>query len=279
LPSQSKGLVKDFRFRGVFLSERSKYRPSKDMRTVIHALAIIASILAAQIALGQDTPANVIVPGRATPQTATTLTLGEPAQPKPQRFDLDFRGGNPKALVAAIEKATGKPLNAIIQGQEGAVYIPAMKLTNVTVRELFEALSMASMEKEVPGNQYSPHHYCFQTTGQGEDAVWCFHVAWPQFADVCRYFQLADYLDNFTIEDITTAIQTGWDLLGVQSKPRLKYHPETKLLIAVGQPDQLRSIDNVLEQLRIAPPKKAVAAAGDKPAPARTPKKDGTSNN
>jgi hypothetical protein len=30
------------------------------------------------------------------------------------KFDLDFAGGTPKDLVKAIEKATNKPLNAII---------------------------------------------------------------------------------------------------------------------------------------------------------------------
>jgi hypothetical protein len=37
-------------------------------------------------------------------------------------------------------------------------------------------------------------------------------------------------------EDITTAIQTGWAMLGVKPAPRLKSHQETKLLIADSRP-------------------------------------------
>jgi hypothetical protein len=239
------------------------------MRTVIHAFAIIASILAAQIALGQ------------APQEVQTINLfPQPPQPNLQKFNLDFPGGGPKALVAAIEKATGKPLNAIVPSQEQEVQLPSMKLTNVTVPELFEALRNASTKQEIlPNGLVFNSAYDFQTQGRGADAVWYFRCQRPQAEPLtCRFFQLAEFLDNFTIEDITTAIQTGWQLLGVKSTPRLKFHPETKLLIAVGQREQLKTIEDVLAELRIATAKKATDAAAEKPAPARTPKKDGASN-
>jgi hypothetical protein len=244
------------------------------MRTVMRALAIAASILAAQIALGQAPPSGTVF-----------ITTGEPAQPKLQRFDLNFlRGGPPEALVAAIEKVTGKPLNAIVPSQDRNVQIPPMKLTNVTVPELFEALRMASMKEEMlPGRNFQSS-YGFETKGQGEDAVWCFHSVKPLTGpDQCRFFQLAEYLDNFTIEDITTAIQTGWDLLGVKPTPRLKFHPETKLLITVGQSQQLQTIEDVLSALRGAGPKRPMPAAPVRarpaPAPTPAPKKDGASSN
>jgi len=51
------------------------------------------------------------------------------------------------------------------------------------------------------------------------------------------------------VDDITTAIQTGWKMAGITSPPELNYHKETKLLIAFGEPDQLKTIDNVLQSL------------------------------
>jgi hypothetical protein len=218
----------------------------------------------------------------------------------PQRFDLDFRGGAPDELVAVIEKATGKPLNVIIpeeyrsrREQSPRVSIPAMKVTNVTVPDLFDAIRMANVSQAsgfMPGMQ-PQYGYGFETRGQGEDAVWYFYnrpaPAGP--LDVCRFYQLAGYLESFTIQDITTAIQTGWDLLGVNPKPRLKFHPETKLLIAVGQPDELRTIEDVLAQLGKASPPNEVHRLMPKPmterrpppgsaAPEPTPKKDGESD-
>jgi len=243
------------------------------MRTAIHALAITASILAAQIALGQAQPGVM---------SYNITTVGGPDNPKLQGFDLNFPGGSPEALVAAIEKATRKPLNAIVPSEERNVQLLPMKLTNVTVPELFEALRMASVKEDMlPGRNFQSS-YGFETKGQGEDAVWCFHSVKPLTGhDQCRFFQLAQYLENFTIEDITTAIQIGWDLLGVKPTPRLKFHPETKLLIAVGQHEQLQTIEDVLSQLRQATPNTAMPAAPDRtrPAPARTPKKDGAPNN
>jgi len=236
------------------------------MRTVVSVLAITASMLGAQITLGQ---APVV----------TTIMTGEPAHPKLQKFDLNFQGGGPEALVAAVEKATGKPLNAIIPTQDRNVQIPPMKLTNVTVPELFEALKMASSRQEVAQNSMYQVSYGFETKGYGEDAVWYFQSHKPTlFPDVCRFFQLAPYLEDFTIEDITTAIQTGWDLLGAKPTPRLKFHPETKLLIAVGQSQQIATIDDVLVQLRNATDRHP--ALPRRPStPPQAPKKDGASNN
>jgi len=66
---------------------------------------------------------------------------------------------------------------------------------------------------------------------------------------VCQYFQLAPHLEDHTIEDITTAIQTGWKMLDVDPTPQLSFHKETKLLIAVGAKDQIEMIPQVLGQL------------------------------
>lgn len=72
----------------------------------------------------------------------------------------------------------------------------------------------------------------------------------PQVAnDICRFYQLEPMLEKYKVEDITTAIQSGWEMLHVTKVPQLKFHPETRLLIAVGTEDNLRIIENVLKQL------------------------------
>ena len=67
--------------------------------------------------------------------------------------------------------------------------------------------------------------------------------------DVCQYFQLAHYLDYYTFEDITTAIQTGWKMLRIDPSPQLSFHAETRLLIAVGPAGAISQIPGVLSQL------------------------------
>ena len=67
---------------------------------------------------------------------------------------------------------------------------------------------------------------------------------------VCQFYSLSPYLDRgFTVDDITTAIQIGWKMAGVTPTPELNYHKETKLLIAFGEPNKLKTIDNVLQTL------------------------------
>src|SRR5262245_58185183 len=66
-----------------------------------------------------------------------------------KHFDLDFPGGTPKEFVAAISKAMGKPLNVLIPESHAAVAIMPIKVSNVTVPELFRAIQSASV-REVP---------------------------------------------------------------------------------------------------------------------------------
>ena len=51
------------------------------------------------------------------------------------------------------------------------------------------------------------------------------------------------------MDDITTAIETGWKMLGETSPPTISFHKDTKLLIAVGEPSKLETIDAVLKAL------------------------------
>jgi hypothetical protein len=179
-----------------------------------------------------------------------TTRPDNPPQSAWQKFDFDFPGGSPRALVSAIEKATGKPLNVIISKEDETVEIPAVKFKTITVPDLFFALAKASQSHQQPARNF----YQFETQGLAENTIFifkCFKPNPPQ--EFCRFYQLAEVLQNYSIEDITTAVQTGWKMLGVKSTPRLKFHPETKLLIAVGQQQELAIIDDVLLGLRGAP--------------------------
>lgn len=195
---------------------------------------------------GQQTPAR--------PDNAPTLT----------KFNLDFPGGTPAELVRAIEKATGQPLNAIIPTEDADIQLPPLKMNDVVTPQLFTALEAASRKTVAVQNQMFGNSYSQVTTGYGfktdnpitDTSIWSFHVEKPTLPPVvsnekvCRFYQLASYLDRgFTVDDITTAVQTGWKMAGVHPPPELNYHKETKLLIAYGQPDDLNTIQSVLQSL------------------------------
>lgn len=198
-----------------------------------------------------------------------------PQKPAPEltKFNLDFPGGTPKELVAAIEKATKKPLNAIIPTENADLQMPPLKMNDVVVSQLFTALQVASRKTVAVstgtfGNSYSMQNtsYGFNTADSpvSDASIWYFHAEKPSLPPVsaaeaapqkiCRFFTLAGYLNRgYTVDDITTAVQTGWKMAGVTPVPDLNYHKETKLLIAFGEPAKLNTIENVLGSLPESP--------------------------
>jgi hypothetical protein len=190
-----------------------------------------------------------VAPGVQVQPSARSLT----------KFDLDFPGGTPKELISAIQKATDRPLNAIVPEEFASVSLPALKMRNVTVHQLFEALNAANRRPDTT-------RYLFMTKGDlTDDSIWAFYVERPQSSPmpkVCRFFPLALYLESgLTVDDITTAIETGWKMLGDTSSPTIRFHKDTKLLIAVGEPSKLEIIDAVLMALERQKPKSATLAA------------------
>ena len=228
-----------------------------------------------------------------------TSATGAPETPL-TKFSFDFPGGTPKQLVAAIEKAMAKPLNAIIPPEHADVKLPPLKMNNVDVQQLFQALDLTSRKTEsyvtgtsgIPGRRQVPSYsqivtgYGFRTQGQlTDESIWYFYVEKPTpppmqvqpLVKVCRYFSLAPYLDRGqTVDDITTAIQTGWKMLGEDDVPRISFHKETKLLIAVGDPERLETIDAVLQALKASSSPRNIDPATGLPfppeGPAPTPK-------
>ena len=207
------------------------------MKNTILAL-LCASVLPFHCAVGQIPP-----PSNTAPVEEIKLT----------KFDLNFPGGTPQELIDAIGKASGKTVNAIIPAESAQFQLPPLKMKSVTLKDLFYAQLRSSQKtfRYSSGSNYSTT-YGFITTGNGEDSVWYFRYEGPPsgMPDVCRFYQLDSYLPIYKIEDITTAIKTGWEMLHITNTPPLKFHPETKLLIAVGPAEQLAIIDSTLEQLR-----------------------------
>ena len=149
-----------------------------------------------------------------------------------KKFNLDFPGGTPKELVDAIQKAMGRPLNAVIPVEHAGWKLPPLKMNNVDVAQLFLAVEQAGNSTSVfsmgEGRiQTTQTQYGFrQSEGKPtEDTVWFFKVNGPAaMPKVSRYYHLAPYLNGgLTVDDITTAIQTGWRLRGDSPTPALQF--------------------------------------------------------
>jgi hypothetical protein len=177
-------------------------------------------------------------------------------------FNINFPGGTPKELVAAIQKSTDKPLNVIVPPEFADTQLPPLKMNGVTVGQLFRALESASFRVDsystFPGAPQRTSGYGFRTEGNiTDDSIWYFHVDKPPTSSekVSRFYALAPYLESgLKVDDITTAVETAWKMLGEKSPPEISFHKDTKLLIAVGDPQKLQTIDSVLAALKPAAP-------------------------
>jgi hypothetical protein len=247
---------------------------------LIALLLAIAPIGSAQES--RPAPPRVFVGGGGAIEHQSQLTV----------FDLDFKGGTPKELVAAISQAMGRSLNAIVPDDVSGTTIPALNLTGVTVNQVFDALQIASVRKVVfqgrafgrnaDGPVQGQATFGFRNVGPGSDnTIWCFYVEDPSIgapvlaavpAPQCAIYQLGSYLERYKIEDITTAVETAWKMMDVKKIPEMKFHKDTQLLIAVGAPEQLSMISSVLSALDRGTP--AVAPKPSVPPGAPAPKAD-----
>ena len=235
--------------------------------------ALLLGNVATQAQPNQQNPSSKAtapaVPAVPQPGTTDTRTIpGRRAQAEPQpQFDIDFPGGTPQQLIDAIEKQSGIHVNAVIPNEHASYIIPALKMNGVILNDLFLAMKAATVKSvkvltgafytDTTGRLREAYQGGTETAGfQNVGLVWYFKWDRPQGPldsklKLCRYYQLGPYLTGRKVEDITTAVQTGWKMLGETNLPELKFHQETAMLIAVGEENQLKLIDNVLEQLRI----------------------------
>jgi hypothetical protein len=262
---------------------KMKNKNAKRMKTS-HSFAVLLIVLTLCPALCQAQPGTIL------DQQAAFDPRQAAGESKLTKFNLDFPGGTPKQLVAAIEKATGKPLNAIVPDEDAGMKLPPLKMNNVNVQQLFQALGNASVKSEryntgpaggfggrYPSYQVTQTRCGFETFGApSDDSIWYFHVEKPPSPSVteslksCRFYALSPYLERgLTVDDITTAIQTGWKMLGDADMPHINFHKDTKLLIAVGEERKLETIDAVLKALTPPTPpaeKKTEPKPGEKKA-------------
>jgi len=215
------------------------------------------------LALGLLITSLALAGGQGT--QAVNPTTGLPIAPALTKFNLDFPGGTPAQLVKAVQKATGNPLNAIIPTEDADIQLPPLKMNDVVTPQLFAALEAASrktvaVQNGMFGNSYAQFStdYGFKTADGpfSDTSIWYFHAEKPSLPTVissekvCRFYSMEVFLNRgFTVDDITTAIQTGWKMAGMSAPPELNYHKETRLLIAFGEESELNTINSVLQSL------------------------------
>jgi hypothetical protein len=163
-------------------------------------------------------------------------------------FDIEFPGGTPEELILQIAKVSGTRPNVIIPAYIVDTQIPRFKLQNVNIRQVFEALNMVTDER---GVQY------IRWMNEGANylnPVWILSkIDRPRPpAETCQVTFIGNLLESFQLDDINAAIRTTWEMMGKPTTASLKFHKETKLLIAKGNDRELNLVQEVLKSLELA---------------------------
>jgi hypothetical protein len=179
-----------------------------------------------------------------------------PNSPDAPKFSIDFPGGTPGALIDFLKEAIGTTPNIMVAQSLEDVRLPAFKLQEVTLEDLFLALN--GIASENIGARW-------QLSGSREP-IWVLNPTPPSGFDAnidpltgqptalarrreVRVVPIGNFLSEYTVDDITTSIQTAWAMMPEESKAQLKFHKDTNLLIAVGTRTQLDLLNQVLGAL------------------------------
>jgi hypothetical protein len=113
------------------------------------------------------------------------------------------------------------------------VHFPRMDFRGVTTANVLTAVSMLDNGR--------------RARWLDNDRVWVLTA--PPTNRRPQVFYIGNLLTQLKIDDITTAIQTTWEMAEKPASAQMKFHEETKLLIVLGEPQQIESVSEVLAQL------------------------------
>jgi len=259
----------------VYQGKDTIMRMKTNLFTALILGACVASTTVAQVPTRQVQAAGAETLRYGQQQFTTDPATGAPipVEDKLKRFDLTFPGGTPAEFIEAINDQADLRVNVIIPPEFAKEEMPPMEVFDVTLPQLFEAGIAASTTETnmitgtfsggrivtIGQRQLLTQSKGFRTTDRvpSEHSIWYLYVeraSHPpetQLTDPAevRVYQLSNLLSAYSIEDITTAIKTTWEMLDSKTKPEMKFHAETKLLVAKGTEEQLAMIEMVTKQL------------------------------
>lgn len=176
------------------------------------------------------------------------------ADAPPQAFiDLDFPGGSLAEYVAAVRQAGGNA-NIVMMHEAQGIEIPAVQLKQVTIGA---ALGLVRGEFQ-PDDQTMLRIQLDEIGPWGADEQPVYRISASvhrprrHAPTEARVWSVADLLAaEIKAEDILTAVETAVELLAKAMEPaEIRFHEPTGLIIARGHPDQMRAIEEVIDQLR-----------------------------
>ena len=183
-------------------------------------------------------------------------------------LDISFPGGTMAEFVEALKAGIPGPFNVLLRRGAADLEVPPMDLQMVSVRSAFElAIPQRGgwFEMQPDGSRINYFREFTQIGGEDHASAPVYIIdahEWTQepqgFAGVragyspkIEIYSVQNTVRNDAdVQKLLTAIDAALDLAQDKRAAELKYHPDTALLIARAAPDQLTTIERVMDQFR-----------------------------
>jgi hypothetical protein len=207
------------------------------------------------LALKQSSAQNPIGPMSfpIDPATGLPVSPGKPAPPTWQQNIKNFKfDGIPLGEVIIFLRDQAPEINFVITPDASDYALPPVRLNSVTLEDVFTAIRIVSKGE-------------IQISAESDTMVSVTRVARPNPFEAPRKQCVAYSLNRYLLgkpepevgklmKDVEDALDRCWKMLAQANnksyeRPALSLHAPTKMLIAVGDPDQLQVIDQIVRQL------------------------------
>lgn len=175
-------------------------------------------------------------------------------------ISINFRGGTLAEYVAAVREAAGPDGTNVLFSQEaGSVSVPPVQLQSVSVRIALEVLEDVLLPSDVGRSLTVATHtdgeaapvYSIQGAGGHQPSLTITNVL--SLNSICKPIWLNSTGSEIFLSQDTalSAVETAVNL-GSRgaSAAEVRFHADSGLLMIVGTPDQVRTAELVLDQLR-----------------------------
>lgn len=167
-----------------------------------------------------------------------------------KQFDLDFKGGTLQNLLAEMERKIGTKPNIVVDDNAKKVRCPQLSLKSVTAFSLVN-----SLEGILSGSGHANRIHAGTNSDPAVPGAIMFISSVPAeeipAGILTQIHSLEKQLKRYSLDDIITAIETAWQVAGVQSQPKFKFHKETNLLLVkCATHTEVIVLETVLDRLK-----------------------------
>lgn len=229
------------------------------MKSIIMLFArlCLISLLLLQSVSFAESPPVIVKPTHERAPIRSPITQEAPVTEE-LRFYINFPGGSAQELIAALGEASGSPVNAFIPEAAQHFTMPAFEYHNVTTKEALVAIrynaEMPVVTRTSSGNR-NIQYYSIGYSWRLVNNIWVLDVSWrppsvPEEQDFeVLPFSISKLLEVYTIDAITTTIDSAWKLNGASEQNEIMFHPETKILLVKCPEHDMKVMQEVLKTL------------------------------